>query len=65
MHDRKSSVDRATLAFGQRFATRSSEDTIPATTTTVSAASVAFVHNTVGTYQKRWSPTPAERTVSR
>src|SRR4051794_1651189 len=59
MHDKKSSVDSATLALGQTFATRRSDERMPANTTTISAASLALVHRSVGTYQNRWSPTPA------
>src|SRR5512144_2660516 len=39
MHDRKSSVHDATATFGHTFATRSKEQTMPATTTAVSAPS--------------------------
>src|SRR3954467_11017826 len=51
MHERKKSVHSATLSRGQMLATRSSEQTIPASTTPSRAESEELIQNNVGAYQ--------------
>src|SRR5215213_6370621 len=50
-HDRKSTVHTATIARGHTLPTSSSDDAIPATITTVSAALPEPSQNIVGAYQ--------------
>src|SRR5215208_7102913 len=55
-HDMKSSVQSATVSRGHTLTVRSTEQTMPAATTAVSAASLALAQNKVGASQKRASP---------
>src|SRR2546423_10750911 len=65
-HDRKNSVQKATVSRGHTLAMSSSEQRRPAPTTIVSARSPAPNHKTEGTYHNRSPPTalPTSRRYS-
>src|SRR3954471_11710933 len=55
MHERKSSVQRPVVTFGQTFSTSRSDAINPAATTTVSARSPELIQKTVGAYHSRFT----------